>query len=307
MAQFAGKDWLHYLERRYWPYNDADPNFYRKGHPTSTPPDMSNPPTGYAYYVDVGSDHLDSMEIITDMLDIVLGLPNSLDLTYSLTNIGHIPALFTVELIDTENVLSKIQTLSQEDPGSFDFWVDYLKVLHVVAPRQYDIGVVSDPSLAEHTFDTSVPSSGIFTVGWTNTGPAQTRLIATGMNNSSTLVDVREYTPASDVYRLLEDHTNFDTTFEPSALKNLARKAELYGLNPVHEVTLSVIPESISDFWTRFQPGKAIWIKAWLEVHNIDAAFEIVSMDYQTDSSGNEVVDFRLNQIYSSMFLDTDP
>jgi hypothetical protein len=316
MVQFAGKDWLHYLERRYWPYDDTDPNAYRAGHTPSFPTTagsglegdpLNDPPANLAYAVSFDVEALDSMTIIKEMLDVVLAQPNSLDITYSLSPIGHIPIYFTIDLISTETILSKIQGLSQEDPGLFDFWIDYNKHLHVVSGNQYPSGVVSDASLAEHTFDTTNPSSGIFTVSWTNTGPEQTRLIATGSNPSSSLAVVREYTPASDVFRLLEKNQNFDMTFEKYELRNRARKAELYGLNPVHEVTLSVLPESVSDFWTKFRPGKAIWIYADLEVHTIDAAFEIVSMDFSSDSSGNEVVNFRLNQIYASMFLDVDP
>ncbi|HEY1248646.1 MAG TPA: hypothetical protein VGE97_06645 [Nitrososphaera sp.] len=298
-AKFAGKDWLHYLERRNWPYDDGDPNAFRLGIPVTT---SDEPPPDFAYYV-VGRD---SATIIKDILDLVLDFTNSLDLTYTLPPIGHAVELFTIDLIDSENILSKIQTLSKEVPGEFDFWVEPdTKEFVMVAPRQYDIGVVDDDSLAEYIFDSSDPSGGMFTVSWTNTGPAETRLTGTGSNPSKSLVSVREYIPSSNVFRILERQENFGDVFSGGRLERLTRQQLLFDLNPVHEVTLSVVPESISDFWTIFKPGKAIWIRAELEVHTIDAAFEIVAIDGQSDSNGNMLASFRLNQIYTPAEFDT--
>ena len=302
MAQFAGKDWLHYLERRNWPVSPPGLHFHRVTHGD---PD-TDPPEGFGYFVAGGYFPQDSMVIIGEVLDEVLGEPNSLTFSYDLTPIGYEPAMFSINLVDASTILSKIQELSQDEGGEFDFWVDPdTREFTVVHPRQYDIDVVDDESLAVHTFDTTVPASGIFTVAWTNTGPTETRLVGTGAIQSDSLTAVREYVPASEVFRLLESQANYGDVLDADVLSRRIRKQLLFEVNPVHEVTLSVLPESVTDFWATFKPGKAIWIRAPLEVHGIDAAFEIVSMDGETDSNGNVLVNFRLNQIYSAVDLDT--
>lgn len=296
--QLAGKDWLHYLERRYWPYNDSDPNYFRIGTPPASPITENNPPPGFAYYVDAGTPR-DTMQIITDLLDMVLGMPNSLDINYLLSNIGHNIELFSVDLIDTENVLSKIQTLSNEDPGEFDFWIDPdTKEFTFAAPYRYNIDVAGDSSLAAHIFNANLPASGVFTINYENVGPQATRMIGQGANQSSTLVAVREYLPGSAQFRLLEDHVSFPGVVTRERVQRLTRKALLFGLNPIHNVSIAVVPESVSNFWTTFHPGKAIWVISDLEAHIIDAAFEIVSMDGESDLDGNMLVTMNLNQIY---------
>ncbi|HEY1248257.1 MAG TPA: hypothetical protein VGE97_04650 [Nitrososphaera sp.] len=292
--QIAGKDWLHYLERRYWPFNDSDPNFYRTGAGAVTD---NNPPTGFSYYVDPLSPQ-DSMKIVTDLLDQILSLPNSMALTYTLPDIGHDIEFFSVDIFDSENILSKIQTLSQEDPGEFDFWVDSDKEFHVAAPYRYDIDVVGDNSLAVHTFDALTPSSGLFSINYENIGPGCTRLYGSGANQSSTLVATREYGPGSTQFRLLEDHVSYTGVITRERVQRLTRRDLLFRLNPIHNVSISVVPESITNFWSVFHPGVAIWLIADLEAHTIDAAFEVVSIDGQSDTDGNMLATLNLNQIY---------
>jgi hypothetical protein len=298
--QIAGKDWMHYFERRYWPYDDTNPSAYRIK-PGGVAATINDPPTGYAYYIDASSTPRDSMGIITDILNMVLGQTNSLAITYSLANIGYTPQNFVVTLIDTENVLSKIQTLSQEDNGKFDFWIESDKSLHRAAPHRYTTGVESNSALAEQIFDTSVPASGVVAVNYENIGPVATRLIGQGANQSSTIVSVREYAPGSAQFRLLEDHVSFEGVLSNLRVRNLTRRVLLNGLNPVHNVSITVIPDALANFWSRFHPGVAIWLTCELEAHLIDAAFEIISIDGSSDDDGNMVAVFNLQQIYTDV------
>lgn len=295
-VKIAGKDWLHYLEKRYWPYDDSNPNFYRFAIPTT---DADHPPTGYAYF----QVARDSALIVKDMLDQVLSLTDSLNLTYTLTAMGYTVDVFTIDLIDTENILSKIQTLSQEDDGEFDFWVEPDQEFVIYPGRQYNIGVVSDPTMAIHTFDYADQSTGMFELGFTNNGPLETRLIGTGSNPSSSLAAVRAYAPSSAVFRLLENNISFGDVFNGDRVQKLTRKNLLFDLNPIHDVSLTVIPESVTNFWSDFKPGKAIWVTGDLDGHLVDSAQEIVAIDGSCDADGNLIASLRLNQIYTPATL----
>jgi hypothetical protein len=296
-VKIGGKGWLHYLQKRYWPFDPNDPNAYRKKAGLAAPDD-DDPPTGYAYAV----TGIDSMDIIGDMLDMITADPNSLEITHSLVDIGHDP-VFSIDLIDTESIYDKIVTLSQEDPGEFDFWVTNAKVFQRAAPRLYSLDVVEDEEHAdiEHIFDSEVLDSGLHSVGFTNTGPVATRLRGTGSSQSTTLASVREFFDGSAEFRLLEDNISFGHVNTQSRVVTLTRKHMLFGVNPVHEITITVVSDRIANFWTRFKPGKAIWLKANLEGWNIDSAQEIVTMTCNPDNAGNELVTMRLNQIYAAV------
>lgn len=306
-AKVGGKDWLHRLEDVHWPFDDLSPLSHRLGIPTT---DAFHPPSGYAYKVTSRKVNL----IIYDILTYVLALSNA-----PYFDIGFLPDIdpaihYEISLIDTENMLSKIQSLSQQDPGGFDFWVDPdTRIINMVAVGQYDpdTAVVSSAATGIiHVFDSSVETSGIYDVDFTNTGPQFTRLMGLGQNSQSKdLVSVNEYTAASVTYGLKMGSMNFGDAKNRTRVQNLTRKNLLFGLNPVHEITLTVDPSQMSGvsggaFWDTFKPGRAIWLKCNLEGHNIDSAQEIVNMNATQDNQGNVMVVFGLNQIYASATLD---
>lgn len=287
----TGKSFLHYLERRIWPFDSSDVNLWRLGLHLSA---ASNnvPPTGYSYYETL----VEVKDVLKDMLDVILMDDNCLDFTYNIPGIGHTLETFSIGLPDNESILSKIKTLSQEDPGEFDFWMDANKVFRVRPGRQYDLAVVNDPQLAEHIFDASFPESGFMSVSFTNTGPDATWLL--GQGEAVLPASTRQYVPASEQFRRLDNSVSFGYVPSTTRVSRLTRKALLFGLNPVHEITLVVAPEKVRDFWTRFVPGKAIWIRADMEGWIVDSAQEIVSIQCNVDLNGNEEVTFALNQIY---------
>jgi len=301
MVGIGGKDWLHRLELLKWPFDPTDVNAYV----------IDDPPPEYAYYV---TDE-QIANILIQMFDTITNQPGARPFTYT------IPGGFTetvpeyaIDVLDSQNMYSRIQELSQLDPGEFDFWIDAAnRDFRLAAPRNYDMGVVDDPDLAEHTFDLSVPESGVFDIEFTNTGPQYTLLRGTGEGaptnvldaETTTLASVRQYTPAIAVYELIIGDENFGDVTLRERLERLTRKALLFGVNPVHEVTLTVRPEGITNFWTRFKPGIPIWVTAELDAHLVDSAQEIVSMDCGISNQGDELVTFRLNQIYAADTIDT--
>ena len=298
MAQVAGKGWLHYLQRCFWPFNDTDFDAYVYGFGLVAPT-LGDPFAGYAY----SAVNQEVMDIITDMLTLVLSFDDTLPITHSLVSISHDIEFFSIDLIDTESIYDKIVTLSQEDPGEFDFWVDNNKEFHRIAPRKYNVAnVVSDENDDDimHIFDSEVLDSGLHAVRFTNTGPDATWLLGYGASQSHDLADVRQYGPAITTYRRLMNIANFPGIITPERVQRLTRKKLLFGLNPVHEITIEVVTDRVANFWTNISPGCAIWLKADLEAHVIDSAQEVVSIECTPDISGNELAVLKLNQIYGA-------
>lgn len=300
-VQISGKSYLHYLSKRFWDFDASDIHAFqfKLG---LTPATANDPPQGFSYF----QRDVEVMQIVKDLLDMVLLDDNSLDFTYVLPAIDHTIHLFSVGWPDTEDILSKITTLSQEEPGEFDFWMDVNKVFRIAAPRQYDLDVYNDESLAEHVFDSSFPETGFHEISFSNTGPQFTWLLGQGASTSPTVASTRQYLPGSEQFRRLDGYVSYPDVLGQTRVDNLTRRKLLFGLNPIHEVTLTVMPERVNNFWTRFSPGKAIWVKADLEGWKLDAAMEIVSMDCSPDLDGNEPVTFKLNQIYQSEGINVD-
>lgn len=310
MASVAGKGWLHVLERRFFPYEASGPNVHRikfgGGSPTS-----DDPPTGFAYYL-ADEDGFAVGDIITELTAEVFDFSNEWGLSVNVASIGSDestgPIYYTIDLIDTENILSKLTSLSQRDPGEFDFFMTEDsddRVIHFVGPRRYSLDVVDDPEDADiqHIFDSENPQSGLISVKFTNTGPAATRLVGTGSSLAEGSVSTRQYNPGIDSYGMLESEINFPEANDADSIEKLTRKALLFGTNPVHEITITAAPELVTNFFAKMKPGKAIWLTANLEAHNIDSAQEIVQVDYDVDASGESIATITLNQIYAAVGL----
>ena len=76
-----GKDWMEYLNRRQIPFDPEDKTLYRFGGTTVT---ADHPPAGYAYH----EGSRDVALIVSDILTQVMGRPNSLPITESLSAVG---------------------------------------------------------------------------------------------------------------------------------------------------------------------------------------------------------------------------
>lgn len=297
-VKISGKGWLHFLQRCLWPFNDTDVDAFVYGFGLVAPT-LGDPYSGYAYT----AENQEVMDIITDMLTLVLSFDDTVPITHSLVSIGHDIEFFGIDVIDSESIYDKIVTLSQEDPGEFDFWVDNNKEFHRIAPRKYNVANVvdnEDDVDIKHVFDSQILDSGLHSVSFTNTGPDATWLLGTGATQSHDLADVRSYAPAVVQFRRLMAMASWSGVITPERVARLTRKKLLFGLNPVHEITITVVTDRIANFWTRITPGCAIWLKSNLEAHNIDSAQEVVSIECSPDLQGNELATLRLNQIYGA-------
>jgi hypothetical protein len=302
-ATVAGKDWSHYLERRFYPFDPLDVAKYSLTH------NMSSGTTGDNVYE---AWQYDSALVIKDLLDMTLGYHTksaplaqySLPITYSLSPIGHL-VNFRLGANDTEPILSIIQQLSEEANGTFDWRVLPNKEFRIIAPHIYDVGAVDDPSKCLWILDASDPpeKNGLMRIDFRNSGPVETHLIGVGSNPQRGYS--LGYIPAHKVFRRLDGQESYGDIPSKTRLFNLSQHALSHDLNPAHDVRIVVMPDLIYDpetnigFWDVFRPGEAIWVRADLGSHILDSAQRITKMTCNVDNEGNAEVEIALEQLYT--------
>ena len=217
-ASVAGKDWLHYLERRFFPFDPLNPNAFR----------VDDPPRGMAYdspQTDADGAPLQGWQDVTQHVEVLLHqtlkISNSLPITWA----GNVMPGTTVPYVPTpppglyymvagagaghgtwwsdyprDTTASALPRTGTTVPYSislgdtetilsklqqlsqigkgFDFWIDQEKVFHMAVPRQYSLDVLADARLAHWVFKDS--DSGLLKVNWTNNGPEGTHLFGHG-------------------------------------------------------------------------------------------------------------------------------
>jgi hypothetical protein len=308
-AQVSGKDWSHYLEKRFWPFDPLNPTKYKLGRGAPPGYDPLNYPSGDDVYA---AFQYDSGLVIKDLLDMTLGRMSvssslaqySLNYTYpTLSAIGHL-VNFQISANDTEPILSKIQQLSEEANGTFDWRVLPTKEIRLYVPHIYDAGAVDDPNACLWILDANDPpeKNGLMSIQFRNSGPAYTHLI--GVSSNPQRGYSLGYTPGHKVFRRLDGQESFGDIPSKTRLYNLSQHALSHDLNPAHDVRITVmpdlfyIPESNIGFWDIFRPGEAIWVRADLKSHKLDSAQRITKMTCNVDTEGNSTVEFALEQLY---------
>jgi len=290
--QVAGKDWLHYLERRVWPY-DATLGY-------------TNWPTGFRFKVtagEVGQIVKDILETVRDvsanypLAPDVLG-PNpsySLGFTVDADSTG-VPINYDIATLDSSSIYSLVQTLSQQGQtrGGFEFYMTWDKVFKLVAPE------IGNPLSPIDTLEVDA-IDWFRSVGFTNTGPEATHVLGVGAGTSNQQGGINKHFPAnSAVYRRHDKVADFGNVKNLDALESLTSLELAYGSNPIHDIPVEVSPEDITNFWTLYRPGEYVSVIYDLGFHQINSVQKIVSMDCTVDTEGVEKVQLGFNQFYDA-------
>jgi hypothetical protein len=284
--QVAGKSWLHYLEKRQWPFDPMDPLRYKQ----------PGAPRGVAWEV----EQIDVAYVVEKLLTVTLAEPNSLPITgyqviLEADRVGR-KMDYRIDLADTESILSKISSVAQQEPGIFDFWIDNNKVFHKQVPRRYTIDVLADATLCQWAFTDS--ASGLLSVSLTDNGPEGTHLVGYGAGDEVRLGLMMDDPAAQNKYRRLDASVDFGDVPNRARVNALTRGHFGLSIQPQIEVVIEVWPDAVRDFWEVIYPGCAIWLQFNHEAYNINSAHEVVSMDVQVDLESNESVTLNLNQVY---------
>ena len=277
-VQIAGKDWLHYLEKRQYPFDPMEPNQYRDG----------DPERGLAMEaegVDVGT-------IIGTILARVLDEPYSLDMTYTVPDM-ETPIDFELALADTSSIQSKIAELG-ENATLFDFWVTPSKELQFAVPRQYDETAMTDSSACALILNNDVTVRASIT----STGPDCTRFVGYGAGNEVRLglelMDVNQMGP----YRRLDGNDDYGDVAFRARVDRLATGDYYQRKFPQETVTIEVQAEDIGGFWPAIRPGCAIWIdNIPVGLYLINGGYELLELSGDVSNEGGETIALTLEPI----------
>lgn len=294
----GGKDWLHYFQRRQFPYN-GDPTV--PGNSDLMIEAYGFPPTLGFSYDEKAADVTAHLE---NILNTVLNKYGSWPFLYSLSPIGKV-INYSIPLADQRFISDIITEMSDIDPG-FDFEATWDLRFQTASPYFYGDPAtfdITDPTSAEWSwvFDDTAPAFTPFDLTFTNNGPIATHVSGYGPDNSAQSSVTKGYVPGHDQFARLDASYDFGGLANPAAISARTSKQLAFDLQPVHEIPLTVLPSLINNFWVNFKPGRAIFLDQDLTFHHINSGQRIVQMSISDAESGGEpTVEIGLNQIYDT-------
>lgn len=294
-VQIAGKDFLHYLERRRWPY-DATLSYI-------------NWPDGLRFSVAGG----EIGQIVKDILETVRDVsPNwplppdppggggnpsySLGFTVTADDTG-VTTNYEISTFESSDILSLITTLAQNPTGlgGFDFEMTTAKVFRLIYPE------IGDPGAPIYTLerDATTHLANMREIGMTNDGPGGTHYLGVGAGLSGQAGGVnRHFRANSAVYRRLDEVVEFGDVKSLSLLESLTGGTLSTGANPILEIPVVIAPRDLdmAEVWAVTKPGAYVQINWDFGFHTLAAVQKIVSMDCSVDQEGNELITLGFNR-----------
>jgi len=318
----SGKDWIHYLERRIYPF---DPALYRSGDWVNWPkqwPDVQPPnlaADAEAVEVrDVVEEILDAMNNVT-----LPALPGGVAADPSRQNVLPImfnnpptgsSVLYKILPGDETTVFEHIQKLSELVDG-FEF---------DILPQSYEFKMWSPSRLQDqpvyrikgvNTPTTSEAGGAVVEADWTNDGPEGTYLVGLGTAEHR-VGAVWYYKPSIDQYRWLDriyDFGELSNTSDPlqplpvldpqdMVFRMLKDQDDLF---PQRKLGITLLnPEFMSpSFYTGGRPRGLIGQRVnfthdWNPYWRNNADYRVNAISWDVDQSGNESVSLELEILY---------
>jgi hypothetical protein len=284
-VKVAGAGWVHDLELQIFPFNPSDPNAFVVNTPRI-------PGIAWGVPDPPGVDHA---TVVKTLLDNAYGLAYTLPLRYTLPATGNVTEI-RIDLGDSESIYSKIDGLASSDPG-FDYAIANDLEFLIWSPHRYGDNVAPQVIWA---FEPSFPQ-GPYKVEFSNIGPDATHVLGLGSGTSQRKGWSIGYPPGQAEFGRIVKVADFGNIPGPLNLYARTQSVLSLGLQPIHEIVVTVVPETIPLFWDLFKEGEAVWVNHDLEFHHIDSAQQIVTMACSVTNEGDEEVALHLNQIYDNI------
>lgn len=313
----AGKDWIHYLERRIYPF---DPQLYISGGWTQWPrqwPDVRGAFGSQNYNdpspVDVGfivRQLLQSMlfepptEINAANFPLATNWPTGAASTFGVpaftVNVPTFGEVTKYKIFpgDATTIYDHVRKLSEQSSFGFEFDIDPITLAITVYPGRRDSGALiysffpSDDELVGQ----------IVEFDWTNEGPEGTYLVGLASRDKrigdiwTDLDNVQAFGRLDKVYDYGEI-SNSDLVLEMLKDQN--------DLHPQKKLQLSLFnPEFLAlNFYTGGRPRGLIGLRVRViadfdPLHTVFADFRINALNFNVDSSTNETVALELEMVY---------
>jgi hypothetical protein len=305
-VRIQGKDWLGYLEQRKIPFNPnsgvptwADDNLFG---PTIT---STIPPDGTSYHVtgrDVGS-------IVEDVVTFAFSKPHSDPMITAVEPLlGYTYDHFELALGDSTTILQIVDGLSEYWPG-FDYRVSVDRALVLWTPHRFgnpDTTADDGPTGANiaWTFGDTYGHPPL-DLEFTNNGVQASHLLGRGAGSKgSKQYAIGKALGASDIQTAvgrIDDDVDFGEQAKTQGTVSMrTRKEFIFRAQEVHEITLTVDPRQIPNFWSVIRPGFAVWVREDMIMHEVNSAQKVISMDCTVNNQGDATVQLGLNQIYNT-------
>jgi hypothetical protein len=252
-VQVSGNDYLHYLEGRWYPFDPLNL-------------------TGAGYIAPIGTD---LFTIIEALLDAALALPESLEMFYNNGLSGQTINDFKIEAGDTEDLKSKIETLSKKAPG-FDYWVDPFRELHLYPDGR--------GSIKEFTFE---QGKNIYLLDYANRGPSGTHTLGIVQGEGNKIARTKDH-PSIVTYRRWDVHEDLALkTTDATAVQQATDAEAERNIAPRIEFSARFVGEEDIDILDILDTGDRPMVHADLGWIVVNDYMRIVNIQGQTDDEGN--------------------
>lgn len=261
VIHIAGAGWLHYLERRVWPFELGN--------------DQSN--TGKVWFdVDVG-------DIVTDLITAAVVNGKGVDFIALGQQLG-IKTNYRIEPNDSGTLFEKIAELSQQQPG-FDFVCDNDKNLFLYVPAKGK--QVDDYSLEL--------GRNIKSIHYGDNGPVGNYALGTGAG-SSTKLGFGTRDPISEAtYRRLDTVVDFGDNPSIGSVTRLTRHQLSKSAVPDLDLWVTVYPEDYGLAYTAVDVGDMLKVMADLSYVQIDDFYRVTGIEGYLNNQGDEQIVFTFN------------
>jgi len=322
----GGKDWLHYLERRTYPF---DPVKYRAGDWVNWPKQW---PNVQAPALATSASPVDVRDVVEEMLDAMNRvtlppLPGGVPADTNRQNV--LPIMFNNKATgtmvmykilpgDQTTMYEHIKKLSELSDGfEFDILPQSLEFKMWAPGRLQDQPVYRITGVGTPT--TSEAAGAVIEADWTNDGPEGTFLVGLG-SAGHRVGAVWYYKPSIDRYRWLDkvydygDLYNTGDLIAPGDIEDAQSDPEDFifrmlkdqdDLFPQRKLGLTLLnPEFMSpSFYTGGRPRGLIgqrvhFAHTWSPYWRNDADYRVNAINWEVDQSANESVELELEIIY---------
>lgn len=285
-----GKSWLHYLERRMYPFDpvayvsDRDWVSWPKQWPTQK-----------------GNDAVDLTVIVEEILQAMIDEDvNGLPLTLGNIDMGS-TGFYKIFPADQTSIYDHVKRIAEIEDG-FEFEINPTTLKFKMYPGTRDDGDYLwffVPENADEVFNGAVIRGD-----WTNSGPISTWLVGYGAGSKIKKGAVSTFARSREVYRRLERAEDFGEVSSQTMMNRLTASQGYQDRFPQKKLNLVVLnPEyMLPGFYEGGRPRNIIgrrinFFHNFEPYHNVNAAFRIIGLNWTVDQHGNEEVEFDVEMI----------
>lgn len=260
----SGLGWLHYFQRRFYPFDPTNP-------------------TAYFYAVVQRNAFL----VVQDIFTTVLAQPYSLTgitFNHGFAYVGTDPPLinYNIDPGDTGDMLSKLQDLSKLVP--FDFEITWDKKINLYYPTRGSTTQVMQIPL------------NLEVSQYTNNGPDGNSLLGIGASSGQSQLGVLiQDTDSMGAFRRLDYTKNFGNTTDLTMLTQQGNQDIKISAHPVLPITATVHVDAWPTFWDDVHVGDYAPVTVDYGYTVVDEILRIVQIIGKVDTEGHETADLSFN------------